>query len=320
MDNNNTIIKEYNTLQNKFTDQPMRVELLLSNFNSMVDLDSKKNINNLDVFFNKDIQNKFPPVIICNDIKNANQSEDIYKKYMDVITDECNNRFNIHDTRSSAGILQAGYSANIDLDSHLKNINYYKDKCYYDNWKLAPNSKTYDCLGINRNATILTPDYTPVGRNYNDSLCVNITNKTNTNTNNVSGNNNNNNNNNPKWNTPPTDINCETNIRKRYVFDNNKLQKETCIKPNEWKPFIKVTASNNIELNNRASNNTETNNISNTTKRLQKIVNTITPNQQHDYYKFFDNNNCTVYPNQRLFNNITKMSMLPNHHFTQLNI
>jgi hypothetical protein len=47
---------------------------------------------------------------------------------MDVITDECGNRFNIRNQHDSAGILQAGYSANIDLDSHLKNINYLPDR------------------------------------------------------------------------------------------------------------------------------------------------------------------------------------------------
>ena len=37
--------------------------------------------------------------------------------------------------------------------------------------------------------------------------------------------------------------------------------------------------------------------------------------QQHDFYKFFDSNQCVIYPKQRLFNNITKRSMLPNQHF-----
>jgi len=274
------------------------VEFLITNCNGNMDLDSKANINNLDIFFNNVSPCKMPQLIICNDVKNDNQSDDIYKKYMDVITDECGNRFNIHNTRNSGGILQAGYSANIDLDSHLKNINYYNDKCYYDNWKLAPNSKTNDCIGINRNARILTPDYTSVGRNYNDSLCIN---NTNTNTNTSSSNNS------VIWNTPPTDFNCENNIRKRYNFSNNKLQTESCIKPNEWQPFVKAT--NNVS-------NTHYQDI--TTRRKQQLANSITNNTKHDFYKFFDNTQCVIYPNQRLFNNITKRSMLPNQHFQNI--
>jgi hypothetical protein len=47
----------------------------------------------------------------------------------------------------------------------------------------------------------------------------------------------------------------------------------------------------------------------------EKIIDSLNRGVQHDFYKFFESNNCVSYPNQRLFNNITKRKMLPNHHF-----
>lgn len=298
--NNN---KQQNTMQHT-----LQHDFLITNCNGNIDLDSSKNINNLDVYFNQDIPYKFPPLIICDDAKRNTQSQDIYKQYSDIIYDECGNRYNIRNTRDSSGVLQAGYSANIDLDSHLKNINYYNDKCYYDNWKLSPNSVTNYCNGIHRNAQILTPDYTPVGRNYNDCLGQPLNNTQN-----------NTQQNQPKintcWNSPPTDINYETDVRKRYNFNNNKLQMTSCIKPNEWKPFMKVSSNNTINTINTANTINTTNN---NTKRENKLLDSITQNTQHDFYKFFDDTQCVIYPNQRLFNNITKRSMLPNHHFRNI--
>jgi len=212
---------------------------------------------------------------------------------MDIITDECGNRFNIKNISTSGIGLQEGYSANIDLDSHLKNINFYADKCYYDNWKLSPNADIDKCNGLKRNATTLTPNYIPVGRHYKDCVGVPINTNTNTNTNTV-----------PCWNTPPTDINCETDVRKRYDFSHNKFQMESCIKPTEWKPFDKAPASIANPLEKHPNG-----------KRNQQLMNSINQGEQHDFYKFFDNTQCVSYPNQRLFNNITKRSMLPNQHF-----
>jgi len=284
------LINVYNNKQSKFTQKEPNPDFLITNCNNNMDLNSQSNANNLDVFFNQPTPYKFPALIICDDSKRINQSQDIYQKYMDVITDECGNRFNIRNQRDSAGILQAGYSANIDLDSHLKNINFYNDKCYYDNWKLSPNSNIPACNGIKRNAEILTPDYKPVGRHYED--CIGVCS-----------------NNAPCWNTPPSDINCENNIRKRYDFSHNKFQMESCIKPGEWKYFKNASApvANPLE---KYPNGT----------RNQQLINSINQGVQHDFYQFFDNNNvCVTYPNQRLFNNITKRKMLPNQHFRNSN-
>ena len=271
-------ITAYTKYQNKLIPYTTPPDFLITNSNGNIDLDTQSNINNLDEYFVQETINKMPALTICNDIKRDNQSSDIYKNYTsDALIDNCGNPFNIKNLSSSASALQAGYSANIDLDSHLKNINYYNDKCFYDNWKLAPNSIIKDCMRINSNHEILTPNYTAMGRNYNDCIGVpspdvEISNKC--------------------YNTPPTDIHCETDIRKRYNFTPNtnphlKLQKESCIKPDEWVPFVKDNTQTNNEI-------------------------------QHDYYKFFENTKCEIYPSQRLFNNMTKRSMMPNHHYKNI--
>jgi hypothetical protein len=288
--NYDNLINSYNNQQFNYTQQEPTPDFLIKSSKGNLDLDTAANAHNLDVYFNQETPYKFPPCIICDDSKRNNHSTDIYLKYMDVITDECGNRFNIRNTNDAAGILQAGYSANIDLDSHLKNINYYTDKCYYDNWKTAPNSNIPACNGLKRNAKILTPDYTPVGRNYKD--CIGICSNTAA-----------------CWNTPPTDINCETDIRKRYDFSNNKFQKENCIQPNEWKPFHKTLSPNAESLQKRKNPNNN---------REQQIMDSINNGVKHDFYQFFDNSQCVIYPNQRLFNNITKRSMLPNQHFRNI--
>lgn len=284
------LINVYNNQQNKYNQKAYNSNFLITNPNGNMDLNKTSNENNLDVFFNQPTPYKYPALIICDDSKLINQSQDIYQKTMDVITDECGNRFNIRNLNDAAGILQAGYSANIDLDSHMKNINYYNDKCYYDNWKLSPNSNISTCNGLKRNAIILTPDYTPVGRHYEDCLgvCSNIS---------------------PCWQTPQTDINCETDIRKRYDFSHNKFQTETCIKPKDWKYFEKAPAPVVGSLEKFPNG-----------KRNQQLMDSINKGIEHDFYKFFNNNNmCITYPNQRLFNNITKRSMLPNQHFRNCN-
>jgi len=280
--NNTTQITAYTKYQNKLIPYTTPPDFLITNSNGNIDLDTQSNINNLDEFFSQESINKMPALTICNDIKRDTQSSDIYKNNTDTFIDNCGNPFNIKNLSSSASALQAGYSANIDLDSHLKNINYYNDKCFYDNWKLAPNSFIKDCMRTHTSSEILTPNYVAVGRNYNDCIGIPIPVVENVIPTKQ-----------PQcYNTPPTDINYETDIRKRYNFTPNanthlKLQKESCIKPNEWVPFVK----DNIQTNNAI---------------------------QHDYYKFFENTQCEIYPSQRLFNNITKRSMMPNHHYKNI--
>lgn len=241
----------------------------------------------VDYFFNQESPYKFPQLIICDDSKRINVNADVYQKYSDVIVDECGNRFNIRNLRDSAGILQEGYSKNIDLDSHLKNINFYNDKCFYDNWKMEPKTKD-PCTGLKRNAEVLVPDYTPVGRHYGDCIgsgpCASNSSAT-------------------CYNTPPTDLNCETDIRKRYDFSHNKFKKESCIKPAEFVSF-KSTPISKINNLDKYPN----------TNRTMELLNTINSGVTHEYYKFFEDTKCMHFPAERLFNNNTSRKSTPNHH------
>jgi len=251
---------------------------------------SSPDSSGVDYFFNQESPYKYPKLIICDDSKRINQSADVIQKYLDVINDASGNRFNIRNLNSSAGILQAGYSANIDLDSHLKNINYYTDKCYYDNWKHAPHTQSPN-NSLKQNANILAPDYTSVGRHYQQ--CLSSTSNTNSNM---------------CWNTPPSDFNLDSpDIRKRYDFGKsyNKFITPNCLNSTQKQEFPKGSTPPlenllSIPGHGRTNNN---------------LFDSINRGTQHDYYKFFDSNPCITYPNQRLFNNITKRSMLPNTHF-----
>ena len=168
------------------------------------------------------------------------------------------------------------------------------------------------CNGLKHNSQILTPDYTAVGRDYND--CIDLCKDSGDNkTNNAAR----------CWNTPPTDMGCDPDIRKRYDFKHAKLQGASCIKPEEWQYFPRGPAPEAVELSKYPNG-----------KRNQAILDSLNKQGknggqngqngsevvEHEYYKFFQGpgwgvNNCVSYPNQRLFNNITKRSMLPSHHF-----
>jgi len=250
------------------------------------DCEGNFNLNNdrneLNNTFNQESPYKYPALIICNDTKLDNQNKDIHQKYSDIIYDNCGNRFNMRNLKDSAGLLQEGYSKNIDVDSHLKNINYYTDKCFYDNWKLSPNDDNLKkCDGLKENNKMLVPNYTPVGKNYEDCF-ANCNLKV------------------PCHNSPPTDFNCAIDIKKRYDFSNNKFQGESCIKPADFTSFKKVACP---EIYNISKFPNE--------QRTLEMMNSINRGVKHDYYQFFENNKCQTFPQQRLFNNVTKRSMLP---------
>ena len=252
----------------------------------------------VDYYFNQETPYKFPPLIICDDSKRINVNADIYQKYSDVIVDECGNRFNIRNLRDSAGILQAGYSKNIDLDSHLKNINFYNDKCFYDNWKMEPKAIKEPCNGLKRNEKVLVPDYTPVGRHYGDCIgngpCATST---------------------TCYNTPPTDLNCETDIKKRYDFSHNKFKTESCIKPADRVSFKRAIVEDVSNLYKFPNEQRNLELLNSTLNKGLKTNDKTNQTVQHEYYKFFEDTKCVGFPEQRLFNNITKAKCLPSHHF-----
>jgi hypothetical protein len=270
--------KIYNSKVNNSIINNNNTDFLIKECNENTNIDSN-NRTELDLVFNNKSPYNFPALIICDDVKRANSSTDIYQKYTDVIYDECGNRFNMRNLTNSAGILQEGYSKNIDLDSQLKNINFYADKCYYNKWKMLPTDDK--CNPLQYNSKLLYPNYEAVGGNeYNSSgACLDC-------------------------NIPePVDINCNNNIRKRYDFTKQKLQKESCIKPADWTSFKHAPTP---DINNIAQFPNE--------KRNLELLNTINKGVQHDYYQYFEENKCKIFPQQRLFNNVTKRSMLPTHH------
>jgi len=268
----------YNSKVNNSIINKNNSEFLIKDCNENSSIDTN-NRSLLDLIFNQESPYKFPPLIICDDVKRTNSNDDIYQKFSDVIYDECGNRFNMRNLKDSAGILQEGYSRNIDLDSQLKNINFYADRCFYNKLKMLPTDEKCDPLQYN--SKLLYPNYEAVGGNeYNSSgACLDC-------------------------DMPESiDINCDNNIKKRYDFTKQKLQKESCIKPADWSYFKRAPAPDIKNLSNFPNE-----------KRNLELLQTINKGVEHEYYQFFEQNKCQIFPQQRLFNNVTKRSMLPTHH------
>jgi hypothetical protein len=290
---------KYYDLQNNiqlasFNNQQYKNDFLIKSCDGNTSI-AAVNTTGVDYFFNQESPYKFPPMIICDDAKRLNANDDILQKYSDVIYDECGNRFNIRNMRDSAGLLQAGYSKNIDLDSHMKNINFYNDKCYYDNWKMEPKIQDV-CTGLKRNEKVLVPDYTPVGRHYEDTIgnCAKGA---------------------PCNNTPPSDINCEVDVRKRYDFSHNKFKTESCIKPADRVSFKRAIVEDVSNLYKFPNEQRNLELLNSTLNKGLKTNDKTNQTVQHEYYKFFEDTKCVGFPEQRLFNNITKAKCLPSHHF-----
>lgn len=121
----------------------------------------------LDQQFSDDsITAGFPRLLISAD-RREKQNAGQYKFYMDqdpVIVNKpgCEEPFNVRSLNDAAG-LQKGYARNIDLDSELRRINYFTDKCFYDSYKFHPD----DALapnGLYCNRDALVKDYSVVGQ------------------------------------------------------------------------------------------------------------------------------------------------------------
>lgn len=123
------------------------------------------NPTDLNKFFNQESPYKFPHMVICPDEKRNQHNHDVSRYNLDARElNDCGDPFNVRNLNDS-GLLQAGYSRKIDLDSELKRINHYDDKCYYDNFKNDPRDAE-KCSGLFENKDILVKDYSPVGKNY----------------------------------------------------------------------------------------------------------------------------------------------------------
>ena len=197
--------------------------------------------------------------------------------------------------------LQEGYSRNIDLDSELKRINHVGDNCFYDNYKLHPDEAA-KCSGLYHHRLRLVNDYKPV----NPDPCVSYA------------------------ETPYKSVITPPNMQKQmpilhkestndvmygdikfkesYLSKENltncrlsKLNEKKCI--NNFTPFQKCE-----DLLNDPKLPASAKSLLNHQKNLSGKV------PQH--YNFNHSNYTENYPCQRLFNNFTKRSTLPNMHNT----
>jgi len=107
--------------------------------------------------------NPYPQILICPDEKREQHNNDVIRNYLDnEQIGPCGQVFNVRNLNDS-GLLQAGYARNIDLDSELKRINHYDDKCYYDNYKKHPDDAE-ECNGLYENKHVLVNDYSIIGK------------------------------------------------------------------------------------------------------------------------------------------------------------
>lgn len=110
----------------------------------------------------------FPALIISADPRRTAHDSGIYNYNIAHDTVVYNNDpaciepFAIRNLNDATG-LQTGYARNIDLDSELRRINHLGDKCFYDNYKFHPMEAPVG-NGLYCNRKELVKDYTPVGK------------------------------------------------------------------------------------------------------------------------------------------------------------
>lgn len=107
------------------------------------------------------------PKLLIIDDRRTKQNAKQYEFYMDqepVVVNKpgCNEPFNVRSLNDAAG-LQAGYARNIDLESELHRINHITDKCFYDNYKLHPDD-TQVPNGLACNRDCIVNDYSVMGQ------------------------------------------------------------------------------------------------------------------------------------------------------------
>ena len=240
-----------------------------------------------------------------NNNSGNNSKENFHNgSYQNFNSDDTNTTYNFEpfNTRSfNSPALQKGYARNIDLDSELKRINHVGDNCFYDNYKLHPDESN-KCSGLYHHRTRLVNDYTPVNKNpcvqYPENGDKSIV-------------------------TPPSkqpimpilekestneviygDFTVKNSPTDRWNMTSCRLENlshATCLKNFESFPQQDPIANNP--------------NISNSAKVLlshQKELSGKMPG----HYNFNQKDYTENYPPQRLFNNFTKRSSLPNMHNT----
>lgn len=245
----------------------------------------------------------YPKLIISEDKRRTGYNSSIYNYNIahDILVynndPSCTIQFNIRNLNDATG-LQFGYARNIDLDSELKRINHLTDKCFYDNYKFHPTEAPAG-NGLYCNKNVLVKDYTPVGK----PVCL----ATNT----------------QKSVITPAQMQQPSN-ETQYYSDNivNYGLYKNPQAPNE----NNVCPSQNIKMPAKCLPNWDVFPVSNDklSGDAQCLLNykmSIAGNIPQHYMFNGDIYNQSKkynvgYPQQRLFNNFTKRSTLPNFHNT----
>ena len=90
---------------------------------------------------------KHPSLLICKD-KLDKQNKDVinYRTNFELASlggiPKDNHYVHLKNTNIAGILLFEGYSRNIDVDSELRGINKYDNKCFYDNYKIDPSKVT----------------------------------------------------------------------------------------------------------------------------------------------------------------------------------
>jgi hypothetical protein len=127
------------------------------------------------------LPDRFPPVYLCQFAGRSSYDKQIsernqpikYDSYSDINGKNDDEYFNL----TGSGDKQKGYSRHIDVDSELKRINHYGDKCFYNDYKQNPRDTKTD---LNRHKDILIKDYQSVQKgtfkdpDYNNPSCLNF--------------------------------------------------------------------------------------------------------------------------------------------------
>ena len=116
---------------------------------------NNKNVPSMAEYFPTESVNKMPPFVVCPSTKLDNYNRLIYQRNETFRfnvngIEGCDEPFNMR----NYGNLQQEFAKNIDIDSELKRINYYDDKCYQDNYKVRPDQGRLKC-----HAKFLMKDY-----------------------------------------------------------------------------------------------------------------------------------------------------------------
>lgn len=298
-DNNHTSHPGYHPSKHPFTNQ------LSAGFDLTHNVNQQEKDNTLMGSFTNELIYPYPSLIVCND-KLRQQNNDILEKTLDykILTinndPNCKTVFNVRNLNDS-GLLQKGYSINIDLDSELKRINHLTDKCYYDNYKYHPHEAP-EGNGLYCHRETLVNDYTHVGQ--------------------------------PKcqhrgdFKSAIKPGHLQLNEDTKRCYSDNKVVHGCPTRstyPNEkYDKHCQMIMEKPKTCLNKFGSFTEVNNISSFPECAKSLL-TYRQKQNGNlskYYKFngdmLDNNKKfnQEFPPQRIFNNFTKRSTLPNFHNT----